>query len=552
MAEYDYIIVGTGSAGSVLANRLSADRHVRILLLEAGPWDRSLYALRMPAALAIPLESEKYNWAYWTDPERNLDGRKLSYPRGRVIGGSSSINGMVYLRGNPLDYENWAKDPALSDWSFAHCLPYFKKLETSTLGPSKFRGGDGPINVTIPDCDNPLFKAFLAAGVEAGYALTDDVNGYRQEGFFRMERSTGGGVRSSAARAYLHPARRGRNNISVQTRCMVTRVLFSGRRAIGVEYLKQGAKSVAHAGREVILCAGAINTPKLLKLSGVGPKRELDSHDIALTLDLPGVGENLQDHLDLLIQYHCKQPVSWYPATKRLNQLGIGLQWLLFKKGIGVSNIWEAGSFFRSRPGVEFPNLQHHFAPVAISYDGFERIEGHGFQVHLSQMRPRSRGSVRLQSGDPLARPSINFNHLADYEDRQELRDGIRLTREVIAQRAFDPYRGEEFAPGPSAESDEALDAFARAKTETSHHPSCTCKMGSDDMAVVDGQGRVHELEQFRIVDASIMPYVVSSNINAPTIMLAEKIADLICGKTPLPMESQEFFRATNFATSQR
>ena len=549
--EFDYIIIGAGSAGCVLANRLSEDGAVRILVLEAGPTDRSLYQLRMPAALAVPLRSERYNWNYWTDPEPHLDGRKLGYPRGRVIGGSSSINGMVYLRGNPLDYDNWARAPGMSGWSFAHCLPYFRKMETSERGPSPFRGDKGPLKVTVPDCENPLFQAFLAAGVESGYGLTEDVNGFRQEGFYRMERSTHGGLRSSAARAYLHPARRAHGNIRVLSRSLVSRIVFSGRRAVGVEFERQGTLAKAFATREVILSAGAINSPALLKRSGVGPARELREFDIQPVLDLPGVGENLQDHLDLLVQYRCRKPVSWYPATRPLRQLGIGLEWLLFKKGIGASNIWEAGSFFRSRPGVEYPNLQHHFAPVAISYDGSERIDGHGFQVHLSQMRPRSRGAVRLRSRDPKARPSITFNHLADPEDRQEIRDGIRLTREVVAQRAFEPLRGEEIAPGAEVVSDAAIDAFARAKVETSHHPSCTCPMGTDPMSVVDAEGRVHELEGLRVVDASIMPQVVSSNINAPTMMMAEKIADRIRSRL-LPAETVAFYRAANYLTLQR
>jgi choline dehydrogenase len=548
--EYDYIIIGAGSAGCVLAHRLSENPAIRILILEAGPMDRSLYVLRMPAALAVPLESDRYNWFYHSEPEPYLDGRRVYYPRGRVVGGSSSINGMVYLRGNPLDYERWAERPGLADWTYAHCLPYFKRMETSALGPSAYRGGDGPLRVTIPDCANPLFQAFLQAGQQAGYAFTEDVNGYRQEGFYRMERSTFGGVRSSAARRYLHPARQ-RGNIDLKVRVRVARILFEGKRAVGVAFVENGQSREARAG-EVILSAGAINSPQLLKLSGVGPRDELRALDIPVVADIPGVGENLQDHLDFLIQYRCTRPVSLYPATRRLNQIGIALQWLLFKRGVGASNIWEAGSFFRSRPGVEFPNLQHHFAPVAISYDGAEKIDGHGFQVHLSQMRPRSRGHVRLASRDPFAPPRILFNHLADAEDRAEVRDGIRLTREVIAQAAFDAFRGAEIAPGAAVQSDAELDAFARRKAETSHHPSCTCRMGADDLSVVDDEGRVHGLEGLRVVDASIMPNVVSSNINAPTIMMAEKIADRIRGRAPLPPEPVPFYRAGNFLTSQR
>jgi choline dehydrogenase len=549
-SSFSYIIIGAGSAGCVMAARLSEDPDAQILVLESGPMDRSLYMLRMPAALAKPLESQRYNWDYQSEPEPFLDGRRLSYPRGRVVGGSSSINGMVYLRGNPRDYDRWAEEFGLSEWSYAHCLPYFKKMETSAHGPSEFRGASGPIRVTIPPAQNPLHRAFLEAGQQAGYAYTSDVNGYRQEGFFLMENSTWKGLRSSASRSYLHPARR-RGNIKLRTRTDVVRILFERKRAVGVEYLEHGKLRQARASEEVILSAGSINSPKILMLSGVGPAEELAHNDLPVVADLPGVGMNLQDHLDYLIQYECTQPVSLYPATKPIGQALVGLQWLLLRSGVGASNIWETGSFFRSQQTVPYPNLQHHFAPVAISYDGSERINGHGFQVHLSQMRPRSRGWVKLRNGDPLAPPRILFNHLQDADDRQEIRDGVRLTREVIDQRAFDPYRGAEIAPGPDAVSDDALDAYGRAKAETSHHPSCTCRMGFDRMAVVDPEGRVHGLDRLRIVDASIMPNIVSSNINAPTIMIAEKIADRVRGKPPLPGEKVETFSSQNYGNTQ-
>ncbi len=547
---YSHIVIGAGSAGCVVTARLSEDSASRILLLESGPLDRSLYMLRMPAALAKPLESTKYNWDYRSEPEPFLDGRRLSYPRGRVVGGSSSINGMVYLRGNPEDYNRWASEFGLADWDFAHCLPYFKKMETSVLGPSEFRGGDGPIRVSIPAAENPLHQAFLAAGQQAGYHFTDDVNGYRQEGFFLMENSTCRGVRSSASRSYLHPARR-RGNIELKTRIDVLRILFQGRRAVGVEFSERGIPRKVYADH-IILSAGAVNSPKLLMLSGIGPADELRHRKIPVVAELPGVGQNLQDHLDYLIQYECTQPVSLYPATRPLGQTMVGLHWLLFHSGVGASNIWETGSFFRSRPGIPYPNLQHHFAPVAISYDGLERINGHGFQVHLSQMRPRSRGWIKLSSTDPLEPPRILFNHLQDAQDREEIRDGVRLTREIVAQQAFDKFRGKEIAPGPEATSDEALDAYGRAKAETSHHPSCTCRMGTDSMAVVDGEGRVRGIDGLRVVDASIMPNVVSSNINAPTIMMAEKIADRIRGRAPLPAQSAKTFFAEDYKTTQR
>ena len=498
--------------------------------------DRSLYMLRMPAALAEPLKSERYNWNYFSEPEPYLDNRKVNYPRGRVVGGSSSINGMVYLRGNPRDYDGWARANGLEQWSYAHCLPYFKRMETSEKGPSEFRGSGGPLKVTVPECDNPLFKAFIQAGIEAGLGFTDDVNGFRQEGVCKFERSTHKGIRSSAARRYLHPARE-KGNVDLLTNIRVSRILFDGARATGVEYIENGQARSVRATSEVLLCAGAFNSPQILKLSGIGPGDELRQHGIDVKVDLPGVGENLQDHLDYLVQYHCTQPVSLYPATRPLGRLAVGLEWLLFKTGTGATNIWEAGSFFRSKPDVDYPNLQHHFAPVAISYDGNERVDGHGFQIHLSQMRPRSRGWVRLRSNNPFDPPRILFNHLMDEEDRQEIRDGIRITRHLVAQKAFDPFRGAEIAPGAHVQSDAEIDAFARAKAETSHHPSCTCRMGLDEMAVVDGDGRVHGVEGLRVVDASIMPDVVTANLNATVLMLAEKMSDRIRGRAALPHE---------------
>lgn len=548
--NYTHIIIGSGSAGSVIAARLSEDAENSVLVLEAGPMDHSLYQLRMPAALAIPLESERYNWAYHSEPEPFLDDRRVYYPRGRVVGGSSSINGMVYLRGNPLDYDGWAQQPGLDDWSFAHCLPYFRKLESSEKGPSPFRGDRGPIKVTVPDCGNPLFQAFLEAGQQAGHAMLDDVNGFRQEGVFRMERSTHGGLRCSASVAYLHPARK-RGSVMLQTRARVLRLLFEGKRAIGVEYMHGGHTTQAFAASEVILSAGAINSPQLLMLSGIGPRADLEEQGIEVRAALPGVGQNLQDHLDYLVQYTCRKPVSFYSATTPLGKLRTGAEWLLFKKGLGASNIWETGTFFRTNDAVAFPNMQHHFAPIAISYDGSEKVNGHGYQFHISQMRPRSRGSVRLASADPFQAPRIVFNHLQDADDRKEIRDAVAMTRDFANQAAFSEFRGEEIQPGPDVVDDEALDAYGRARGETSHHPSCTCKMGEDDMSVVDGQGRVHGIAALRVVDASIMPNIVSANINVPTLMIAEKIADRIRGRTSLAPDPVPFYSARPSAAGQ-
>lgn len=550
METVDYIIIGAGSAGCVLANRLSEDADVRIHVLEAGPMDRSLYALRMPAAFSVPLENDRYNWYYHSEPEPYMDGRSIYYPRGRVVGGSSSINGMVYFRGNPLDYDGWATNQ-LTNWTYAHCLPYFKRMETCDRGADDFRGGDGPLKITTGGDLSPLYRAYIEAGMQAGYPYSPDVNGYQQEGFFVMERTTNGGRRNSAARAYLHPALK-RPNLTLEPRVLVDRIDFEGNRAVGVTYARNGQVQRMRAEREVILCGGAFNSPQILLRSGVGNADELRALGVDVVADRPGVGENLQDHLDYYIQYECKQPVSLYPSVTPLGRLRTGLRWLLTNSGVGASNLFEAGAFFRSRPGVEFPNLQHHFLPVAMNYDGTLPMHGHGFQVHLSQMRPTSTGFVKLKSTDPRDPPRIQFNHLMTENDRLEIREGVRLTREIIAQEALTPYRGKELAPGVDVQSDTALDAFARASGETSHHPSCTCKMGYDDMAVVDGEGRVHGVESLRVVDASIMPKVVTANLNAPTLMIAEKMSDLIRGKTPLSPDHRDFYRAKDFQTQQR
>ena len=550
MDSVDYIIIGAGSAGCVLAHRLSEDPDTTIRVLEAGPMDRSLYALRMPAAYSVPLGKERYDWAYRSEPEPYLNGRSISCPRGRVVGGSSSINGQVYFRGNPLDYDGWATNQ-LADWSYAHCLPYFKRMETRDRGGNEFRGGEGPLEITTASDLGPLHRAYIEAGMQAGYPFTEDMNGYQQEGFFLTERTTQGGRRNSAARAYLHPALE-RPNLSLQVKVLVQRIEFEGKRAIGVTYIKDGRRRTIRAEREVILCGGAFNSPQILLRSGVGNADELRALGLDVVADLPGVGENLQDHLDYFIQYECRQPVSLYPWVAGFGRLRVGLRWLLTHSGIGATNLIEAGAFFRSRVGVEYPNLQHHFLAVAMNADGTSPARGHSFQVHLSQMRPTSTGFVKLESTDPREPPRIRFNHLRTENDRLEIREGIRLTREVINQAAMDPYRGRELAPGDQMQSDDDLDAFARTNAQTSHHPACTCRMGYDDLAVVDGEARVHGLEGLRVVDASIMPRIVSANLNGPTIMLAEKAADIIRGRPPLAPDYRAFYRAKNFRTAQR
>jgi choline dehydrogenase len=543
---YDFVIVGGGSAGSALGNRLSADPSNRVLALEAGrPDDLWDIFIHMPAALTFPIGSRFYDWKYESVPEPFMNGRRIYHARGKVLGGSSSINGMIFQRGNPLDYERWAADPGMSTWDYAHCLPYFKRMERCMAADREdpYHGHAGPLVVERGPATNPLFGAFFEAVQQAGYPLTDDVNGFRQEGFAAFDRNIRNGRRLSAARAYLHPVM-SRPNLDVETRAFVTRILFEGTRAVGVEYHHAGATKRARGG-EIVLCGGAINSPQLLQLSGVGDAEELRSLGIEVVRDLAGVGEHLQDHLEVYIQYACKQPVSVAPYMKWRWRPWVALRWLVFRSGPGATNHFEAGGFVRGNDRVAYPNLMFHFLPIAVRYDGSAPASDHGYQVHIGPMYSDARGSVKITSTDPTVHPALRFNYLSTDQDRREWVEAVRVARSILNQPAFEPFNAGELSPGPSVETADEILAWVARDGETALHPSCTCRMGTDDASVVDPMTmRVHGVEGLQVVDASVMPYVTNANIYAPVMMVAEKAADIILGATPLPPEDVEFYRA--------
>jgi choline dehydrogenase len=557
--SYDYIIVGAGSAGCVLANRLSEDSNASVLLLETGGSDRSIF-IQMPTALSIPMNTKKYAWQFETEAEPHLNNRRMHCPRGKVLGGSSSINGMVYVRGHAKDFDEWEQQGA-TGWDYAHCLPYFKKAETWALAEESseseaYRGTEGPLGVNNGNqMQNPLYQAFVDAGVQAGYMDTADYNAKQQEGFGPMHMTVKNGVRWSTSNAYLRPAL-SRSNLTVVTHALVYKVLLSAesgnKKATGIRYERKGKIFEVKANKEVILSAGPIGSPHLLQLSGIGAKDTLEKAGIECQHDLPGVGENLQDHLEFYFQFKCKQPITLNGKLDLWSKFLIGARWFFFKTGLGATNHFESCGFIRSKPGVEWPDLQYHFLPAAMRYDGQSAFEGHGFQVHIGHNKPLSRGAVKVTSADPKAHPSIRFNYMSEEADREGFRDCVKLTREIINQPAFDQYRDGEIQPGEQIQTDEEIDEFVRANVESAYHPSCSCKMGTDDMAVVDPDTKVHGVGNLRVVDSSIFPTITNGNLNAPTIMVAERAADLIKNNTCLPPSKAEVAMASDWQTVQR
>lgn len=548
--EADYIIIGAGSAGCVLANRLSEDPTKQVLLLEYGGSDRSLF-IQMPTALSIPMNTEKYAWQFHTEPEPYLNNRRMHCPRGKVLGGSSSINGMVYVRGHARDFDEWAEQGA-TDWDYQHCLPYFRKAEDWAFGSDAYRAQGGPLSVNNGNqMQNPLYRTFIEAGVQAGYLPTQDYNGRQQEGFGPMHMTVKNGLRWSTANAYLKPALK-RPNLQVITHTLTQRILFAGKRAVGVAFLKDGQEQQAKTRLEVILSAGAIGSPQLLQVSGVGPAAVLQAAGVPVIHDLPGVGANLQDHLEFYFQFRCKQPITLNGQLDPWHKFLIGARWLLKRDGLGATNHFESCAFIRSKAGVAWPDIQYHFLPAAMRYDGRSAFDGHGFQVHVGHNKPKSRGRVQIRNADVREAPSILFNYLQHPDDIEGFRACVRLTRDIIGQPAFDPYRDSEIQPGDKVQTDEEIDTFVRAHCESAYHPSCACRMGTDALAVVDPATRVQGMEGLRVVDSSIFPTITNGNLNSPTIMLAERAADLIKGKGLLTAVGVEVYSDPEYATRQR
>lgn len=549
--KFDYIIVGAGSAGCVLANRLTEDPDVSVLLLETGGSDKSIF-IQMPTALSIPMNTKKYAWQFHSEPEPYLNNREMHCPRGKVLGGSSSINGMVYVRGHARDFDEWQEHGA-EGWDYQNCLPYFKKAEDWAFGADEYRSKGGPLAVNNGNnMQNPLYKAFIKAGVNAGYMETNDYNGFQQEGFGAMHMTVKNGVRWSAANAYLRPAM-SRPNLAIKTGVQVSKVLLEDKRAIGVELYEKNNTARFFVNKEVLLSAGSIGSPHILQLSGIGNNETLSAAGIETQHELPGVGENLQDHLEFYFQYQCKKPLTLNSKLGPLSKLAIGVRWILFKTGLGATNHFESCGFIRSKEGVEWPDLQYHFLPAAIRYDGKSAFEGHGFQLHIGHNKPKSRGWVKAKSSDPFTSPQIQFNYLQHQDDIEAFRACVRLSREIIAQPAMDEYRGQEIQPGKDIVTDEQIDAFVRDAVESAYHPCGSCRMGAedDDMAVIDSQMRVRGLQGLRVIDSSVFPTIPNGNLNAPTIMVAERAADIIKHQN-LPKAEVDVYKDPQWQQRQR
>jgi|TARA_B110000238_G_scaffold97848_1_gene106591 choline dehydrogenase len=530
--NYDYVIVGAGSAGCVLANKLGEDKKYKILVLEAGPMDYNLM-IHIPAGVYKAYRDPKINWNYLTENEPELFDRNVPMPRGKVVGGSSSINSMVYMRGHPLDYDRWQSECGLKDWSYDQCLPYFKQGENSDRGENQWRGGDGNLGVTKGSFDNPLFDAFEEAGRQSGQGYSEDLNGFNPEGIARLDATRKHGRRCSAAVAHLRPAL-ARGNITLLTKAQVVKINISGNSATGVTFKHKGKLHSVEANKEVILSGGAINSPHLLMLSGIGPSQHLKEHGIEVHADLPGVGQNLQDHSSIILQYGCKKSFPIHKVNQPHRKLATGIRWVFTRKGLATSNIWEAGGLIKSSPNAAYPDIQYHFGPVGFEFNNDKISLLQAFAIHVDQLRPRSRGQVTLKSGNPLEKPLMTFNYLQDPKDLAEMVGGFKKARELISQPAFDEFRGVELIPGPHVKSDADIVQFIRGAAETDYHPSCTCAMGNGEMAVVDERMKVRGIKNLRVVDASVMPQIVSGNLNAPTQMIASRAADMILGKAQL------------------
>ncbi|KLN61160.1 choline dehydrogenase [Kiloniella spongiae] len=549
---FDYIIVGAGSAGCVLANRLSADPDNSVLLIEAGGSDSSIF-IQMPTALSIPMNMQRYNWDFESQPEPYMDNRRLHCPRGKVLGGSSSINGMVYVRGHACDFDEWEEHGA-TGWGYKNCLPYFQRAETWKGNRDQYRGNDGPLaTCNGNEMKNPLYEAFIKAGEEAGYGPTEDYNGYRQEGFGPMHMTVKDGVRWSTANAYLKPVIK-RPNLKVISNALSKRIIMDGKKAIGIEIEVGGVSQTIKASTEVILSSGSVGSPQLLQLSGIGPSDVLKKAGVDVVHDLPGVGENLQDHLEVYFQFRCKEPITLNGKLDLWNKFLIGARWMLFKDGLGATNHFESCAFIRSKAGLKWPDIQYHFLPAAMRYDGQAAFDGHGIQVHVGPNKPKSRGHIRIKSGDVNDKPEILFNYNAHEDDREAFRACIRLSREIMEQPSMASYCEDEIQPGAALQSDEELDAWIRQNAESAYHPSCTCKIGADNdpMAVLDNECKVRGIENLRVVDSSVFPTITNGNLNAPTIMVAEKAADIILGNNPLPASNAPTWIHPEWETKQR